>query len=113
MFLDNEPLPPVAVINVLPPSTLRLICTGTERFTLTSNIPILPNPVVPGYYRDSDGGLSFSVAAFNDLIVLTITDFTELPSTIQSFNCTSLESSAVARLFSTNGEQLSIVVYLV
>lgn len=112
MFLDSVPLPPVAVINVLPPSTITLMCSGTERFTLISNIPILPSPVVPGYYSNNDGGLSFSVAAFNNLIVLTINNITELPSTIQSFNCTSLESSAVARLFSTDGEQMSKVVYL-
>ena len=104
MFLDNVPLPPVAVVNFLPSSTLTLMCTGTERFTLASSNSLLPNPVVPGYYSDSEGGISFSVAAFNNLIVLTINNVTDLPSAIESFNCTSLESSAVARLYFTIGE---------
>ena len=104
MFLDNVPLPPVAVVNFQPPSTLTLMCAGTERFTLASSNSLLPNPVVPGYYSNIEGGTSFSVATFNNLIVLTINNINELPSVIESYNCTSLESSTAAKLFSTNGE---------
>ena len=103
MFLNNVQLPPVAVINVQPSSTLTLMCAGTERFTLASSNSLLPNPVAPGYYSDTEGGVTFSVTAFNNLIVLDISNINELPDAIESFNCTSLESSAAARLFFTSG----------
>ena len=111
MFLNNVQLPPVAVINIRPPS-ITLMCAGTERFTLASSNSLLPNPVAPGYYSDTEGGVTFSVAAFNNLVVLEIGNINELPITIESFNCTSLESSAVAILLSTRGENLHVMILL-
>ena len=110
MILNDVQLPPVAVVNYQPPSTVTLMCAGTDRFRLTASNPVLPNPVVPGYYS---GGTTFSVAAFNNLIVLTIGNINGLPSTLESFNCTSLESPAVAKLFYTDGKWLSIAVYVI
>lgn len=104
MFLDDVQLPPVAVVNSQPPSTLTIMCTSTERFTLRSSNSLLPNPIVPGYYSDTEGGATFSVTSFDNLIVLTINNVNGLPGTTTSFNCTSLKSSAVAKLFVTNGE---------
>lgn len=104
MILQNVQLPPVAVVNFRPPSTITLMCAGTERFTLASNHSVLPNPVIPGYYSEMEGGATFSVTAFNNLIVLMISNINELPSPPISFNCTSQESSAVAKLFITQGE---------
>ena len=104
MILNDVQLPPVAVINIQPPSTITLMCAGTERFKMVSSITTLPNPVVPGFYSESDSGSTNSVTAFDNLIVLTVDNIGELPSTPISINCTSLESSAVAKIFSTNGE---------
>lgn len=113
MILNDVQLPPAAVVNYQPPSTITLMCAGINRFRLAASNPVLPNPVVPGYYSEIEGGATFSVAAFNNLIVLTIGNINGLPSTLESFNCTSLESSAVAKLFYTDGKWLSIAVYLI
>ena len=104
MTLNDVQLPPVAVVNFQPPSTVTMMCAGTERFTMASTVSTLPNPVVPGFYSESDGGTTFSVTAFNNLIVLTVSNINDLPSTVISINCTSLESSAVVKVFFTNGK---------
>ena len=113
IILNDVQLPPVAVVNFQLPSTVTVMCTGTERFTMASSVSTLPNPVVPGFYSESDGGVRFSVTAFNNLLVLTVNYINgELPNPAVSINCTSLESSAVTKIFFTNGEWFVIALKL-
>ena len=114
IILNDVQLPPVAVVNFQLPSTVTVMCTGTERFTMASSVSTLPNPVVPGFYSDeSDGGVTFSVTAFNNLLVLTVNYINGgLPNPAVSINCTSLESSAVTKIFFTDGEWFGIALKL-
>ena len=107
MQLDSVQLPlaAVSVVNTqLIPETLTVMCAGTERFSFACSEPELPNPVVPGYYGSTEGGATFSASAYNNLMVLTVGNISGLPGSLVSFNCTSLESSAFAKLFVTNRE---------
>jgi len=107
MTLNGVTLPPVAVLNNPDiPSSSVVMCVGTEgsrqlelRF---SNVP-LPNPVVPGVYRSQLDSLTFNVVSYDNVVIVTISNVEELPS-LESFNCTSLESSAAAKLFVTSGK---------
>jgi len=107
MTLNGVTLPPVAVLNTPNiSSSLEVMCVGTEnnrqlelRF---SNSP-LPNPVVPGVYRSQFDSITFNVASYDNAIIVSISNIDENP-TFESFNCTSLESFAIAKLFITNGK---------
>jgi len=107
MILNGVALPPVAVLNNPDiPSSSVVMCVGTEgnrqlelRF---SNVP-LPNPVVAGVYRSQFDSTTFNVASYDNTVLVNVNNVGELPS-FESFNCTSLESSAAAKLFVTNGE---------
>ena len=104
MFLNGTELPSLAVFNdPRVPSTLTIMCTGTEEFILTSSNPVLPKPLMPGFYQDIESGIQFSITTSNNLIAMTISNISKLSDLVGSFNCTSLESSAFTKLFLVNG----------
>ena len=101
MTLNGVTLPPVAVLNNPGiPSSLVVMCIGTEsnrQLELRSSSDLLPNPVVAGVYQ-SDNTI-FNALSYDNAIVLNISRINGLPLVDISFNCTSLQSSAAAKLF--------------
>jgi len=107
MILNGVILPPLAVLNNPSiPSRLVVMCAGTEdnrQLELRFSNVSLPNLVVPGVYRSQFDSMTFDVVSYDNAIVVSISNIGELPS-FESFNCTSLESSATAKLYITSGE---------
>ena len=107
MTLNGVTLPPLAVLNNPGiPSSLVVMCIGTEgnrQLELKSSSNPLPNPVVPGVYQSTFDSIIFNVVFYDGAIIVSLSNVGELPS-FESFNCTSLESSARTKLFVTSGK---------
>ena len=114
MTLNGVTLPPVAVLNNPSiPSSLVVMCVGTEGnrlLELRSYSDPLPNPVVPGVYRSESNSTTFNVISYDSVVIVNISNVGELPS-FESFNCTSLESSATTKLFISNGKFVGMYMF--
>ena len=94
------------------PPQLTMMCVGTEgnrRLVLHSSSSTLPNPVIPGIYQSTDNPVLYSMAEYDNVIMLSVSNITHLQQLVgdESYICESLQSSATATLYITNGKLIS------
>ena len=113
IILNGVAIPRSAVINdpEVPPQ-LTMMCVGTEgnrRLALHSSSSTLPNPVIPGIYQSTDNPVLYTMSEYDNVIMLSVSNITHLQQLVgdKSYVCESLQSSATATLYITNGKLIS------
>lgn len=104
-------LPPLAIHNRRLPTSLHLICAGTNgnhELQIETNHKELPIPLVSGFHSTTSG-MTFSVNEYDDVIEIDI-NMRDRMDTVE-LSCVSQQSKITAKFLLTSGTIVIMCIY--